>query len=215
MGKEVFRDFFASSNIPEAQNSYWQKKRQLAKRLHQLQQELHSKDLAEDELSSIDAKIESALAITVGLRALEGRQAWVDAKKFGSAESLQVEMTPLLNTSNPISPEIAIWFESGEVKAELVFDPLYEGNLGLVHGGFIAAVFDEVLGAAQALSGKTGMTGTLQTRFHQPTPINQRLTMKARLKSVDGRKIEVEGELYCDAVKTASADAVFITKKEP
>ncbi len=50
------------------------------------------------------------------------------------------------------------------------FGVAYEGPPGYVHGGIIAAAFDEVLGMAQSLTGNPGMTGTLSIRYRRPDP---------------------------------------------
>ncbi len=52
------------------------------------------------------------------------------------------------------------------------FDWAYEGPPTCVHGGVIAEVFDEVLGAANIVAGVRAMTGTLTVRYRKPTPLN-------------------------------------------
>ena len=44
---------------------------------------------------------------------------------------------------------------------EAIFSPTYAGPPDSVHGGIIAAVFDEVLSMANVVTGKAGFTGTL------------------------------------------------------
>jgi acyl-coenzyme A thioesterase PaaI-like protein len=223
MTEETLFEFYASKNQAKPANSYWQKRREVADLLHQLQLSLHSYDVDEAGLDALKTALQQDISQIQSSPALCGRQDWLDKTDHGSEALLHIEMTPLLGTCNPISPNISIWFEKvtavdgnsegkekDEVRAELVFDALYEGNTGTVHGGFIAAVFDEVLGTAQAISGKTGVTGTLKTLFHAPTPINKTLQIKARLIEYKGRKITVAGEMYHGETKTASAEAVFI-----
>ena len=48
------------------------------------------------------------------------------------------------------------------------FGAAYEGPPGCVHGGFVAAAFDEVLGSTQSLSGEPGMTGRLTVNYRSP-----------------------------------------------
>jgi acyl-coenzyme A thioesterase PaaI-like protein len=81
-----------------------------------------------------------------------------------------------------------------------------------VHGGYILAAFDEVLGLAQDLGGQPGMTGTLTTKFRRPTPLHTDLRFVARIDRIEGRKTFTVGELYDpDGNLLAEADAVFIT----
>ena len=59
-----------------------------------------------------------------------------------------------------------------------MFNAAYEGPPGNVHGGMVAAAFDEVLGMAQSLSGNAGFTGTLTIRYRSPTPLYEPLLFR-------------------------------------
>ena len=91
-----------------------------------------------------------------------------------------------------------------------VFGAAYEGPPGCVHGGLVAAAFDEVLGFANSLSGHPGMTGTLTIRYRHPTPLQTELVFEARLDRVQGRKIFTSGELHAGDVRCAEAEGIFI-----
>jgi acyl-coenzyme A thioesterase PaaI-like protein len=79
-----------------------------------------------------------------------------------------------------------------------------------VHGGFLAAAFDEVLGMAQSLTGNPGMTGTLTIRYRRPTPLLTELTFEAFVDRVEGRKIFTHGTLSANGLLTAEAEGLFI-----
>lgn len=91
------------------------------------------------------------------------------------------------------------------------FGAAYEGPPSCVHGGFIAAAFDEVLGFAQTLTGKMGMTGTLTIKYRNPTPLSVDLIFTGRARRIEGRKIFTTGECRHDGVLTAEAEAIFIS----
>ena len=120
------------------------------------------------------------------------------------------EWSPFIGHANPLSPPITVAIRDGVVVGEARFGSAYEGPPGCVHGGFIAASFDEVLGVAQSLSGEPAMTGTLTIRYRKPTPLYQDLVFKAWLLGIEGRKISTRGELYADDSLTAEADGLFI-----
>jgi acyl-coenzyme A thioesterase PaaI-like protein len=80
-----------------------------------------------------------------------------------------------------------------------------------VHGGFVAAAFDEVLGSTQSLSGAPGMTGRLTVHYRSPTPLHTELRFEGRLESVSGRKILTKGTLWAGDVLCAEAEALFIS----
>ena len=89
----------------------------------------------------------------------------------------------------------------------------YEGPPGCVHGGFIAAAFDEVLGVAQSLSGNPGMTVNLSVDYRSPTPLEQPLVFRGRIKNIDGRKIWTTGTLHHGEVLCAEASGLFISMR--
>jgi acyl-coenzyme A thioesterase PaaI-like protein len=90
------------------------------------------------------------------------------------------------------------------------FGAAYEGPPGCVHGGFIAAAFDEVLGLTQSLSGQAGMTGTLTIKYRKPTPLHTELRFEGRLDSINGRKVQASAKLYAGDTVTAEGTGLFI-----
>src|ERR1700737_3211005 len=64
-----------------------------------------------------------------------------------------VERSPLSGPSNALAPPMVLTIvgESGSqhVEGRVTFGQAYEGPPGSVHGGFVAAMFDEMLGYAQ------------------------------------------------------------------
>ena len=62
----------------------------------------------------------------------------------------------------------------------------YEGPPGCVHGGVIALVFDELLGAANIAAGSPGMTGTLTIRYREPTPIRTEIRLESTFRGPRG-----------------------------
>ncbi len=82
-----------------------------------------------------------------------------------------------------------------------------------MHGGFVAAAFDDLLGTAQTLSGSAGFTGTLTVKMIRPTPLNKRIDYEAGVEGVEGRKIHVWGTSSCEGDLLAEAAIVFIAPK--
>ena len=120
--------------------------------------------------------------------------------------------SPMLGVANPIAPPITLrGVDDRTMVGEVVFGPAYEGPPGCVHGGFIAAAFDEVLGAVQSLSGQPGMTGTLVVRYRSPTPLHEPLRFTGTLERVEGRKILTTGTLHAGDRLCAEADGTFIS----
>lgn len=119
--------------------------------------------------------------------------------------------SPLMGIANPLAPPMNVREIDGVIVATVNFGQAYEGPPSCVHGGYVAAAFDEVLGAAQALSGAPGMTGTLTIRYESPTPLNVPLRYEGRLVGVERRKIFTEGACYAADQLTATAKGIFIS----
>jgi acyl-coenzyme A thioesterase PaaI-like protein len=124
--------------------------------------------------------------------------------------------SPIAGILNPIAPPVVLEMVPGadggpaEIRATAWFDFPYEGPPNCVHGGVIAATFDEILGAATMVSGNPGMTGTLTVHYRKPTPLRADIRLEARFLGRDGRKIRAWGGMYHGDVLTAEADGLFI-----
>ena len=120
------------------------------------------------------------------------------------------DWSPQLGLANPLAPPLHASVEDGVVVGRARFGIAYEGPPGCVHGGSIAAAFDEVLGLAQTLSGRMGMTGTLTVKYRRPTPLHAELRFEGRVESVEGRKVTTSGRLLAGGELTAEATALFV-----
>lgn len=118
--------------------------------------------------------------------------------------------SPLIGLANPLAPPIKVVVVDAKVIGHVNFGVAYEGPPGHVHGGFLAAAFDEVLGMAQSLTGNPGMTATLTIRYRRPTPLLADLRFEARVDRVEGRKIFTTGTVSANEVITAEAQGLFI-----
>lgn len=112
---------------------------------------------------------------------------------------------------NPIAPPLRIERSAeGRAWSSFHLGALYEGPPGLVHGGVVALVLDQVLGEAAAAGGSPGMTGTLQLRYGQGTPLGD-CSAEAWIERVEGVKTFVHAELRrADGETTVGAEGVFI-----
>jgi acyl-coenzyme A thioesterase PaaI-like protein len=103
--------------------------------------------------------------------------------------------------------------DEGGVVGDVVFGSAYEGPPGCVHGGFIAASFDEVLGFAQSMGGQPGMTARLQISYRSPTPLHRPLRFVGRIDRVEGRKIHTSATLHHGDTLCAEAEGLFVSMK--
>ncbi len=122
--------------------------------------------------------------------------------------------SPLIGPKNPVAPPLAFRNQGGIVRADACFGPLYVGPPGAVHGGIIAAAFDELLGSANIVNGLGAFTGTLTVRYRQLTPLQQPLQLEGRVERTEGRKVFASGTIHCAGLLTAEAEGVFIRPEE-
>ncbi|MGH1504285.1 MAG: PaaI family thioesterase [Acidimicrobiales bacterium] len=99
------------------------------------------------------------------------------------------DFSPVIGRANPLAPPVELDVEGDRVIGTVTFGHAYEGPPGHVHGGWVAAAFDEVLGAVQAMSGNPGMTAHLEIDYKRPTPLHVPLRFEAWIDRVEGRKI--------------------------
>ncbi len=86
-----------------------------------------------------------------------------------------------------------------------------EGYMGMVHGGIISTVLDEVMAWSLYQSDIWAVTGRMSLAFKQPVEVGVETKAIGRLINDRGRLLDVRGELVraSDGVLLAEADAVF------
>ena len=129
-----------------------------------------------------------------------------------------LDRSPIIGAINPLSVPMRMEIDGdggteSTVVGHAIFPAAYEGPPGCVHGGFIAAYFDEVLGMAQSLSGNPGMTVNLTVDYRAPTPLKQTVIFRGRVASIDGRKISVSGTLHHGETLCAEAKGLFVSMR--
>jgi acyl-coenzyme A thioesterase PaaI-like protein len=188
---------------------------------------LVSTDADIDELSAAADRLEEMAEV---LRALPGDASYSGFAEVANAGSIVddhraaaldggrtddayafFDHSPLIGLANPLSPPLTFEFDTEQVRGFVTFGSAYEGPPGCVHGGYVAAAFDELLGAAQSLTGTQGMTARLEVNYRSPTPLHQPLRMEAFPTRRDGRKIYCEGRLWHGERLCAESTALFIS----
>lgn len=122
-----------------------------------------------------------------------------------------ISYSPVTGPLNALASMVRLETSDNEITATVTYGSAYEGPPGHLHGGLIAAIFDEVLGFAQALSGAPGMTGRLEVTYRSPTPLHQPLRVTGRFDGVNGRKIMTSGEIRVGDRLCAEAVGTFIS----
>ena len=96
--------------------------------------------------------------------------------------------SPIIGRLHPASPPVEFWVEGEEVHGRMNLSAVYAGPPGLVHGGVIAEIFDELLGTVNVVMGRGGYTGSLNVRYQRPTPLMKEISMRGLARWPRGAK---------------------------
>ena len=215
--RRFFRRRWEASQLPVS--GVWAARRRLADAMRRVIERLTTSDAPEAELETAAARLED---YAEHLATHPRRERYVGFSESALTDAKQedaeaqggghFDYSPLIGRSNPLAPPIHVEAdEDGLVIARVVFGSAYEGPPGCVHGGYIAAAFDEVLGYAETFSGAPGMTGTLNVVYRSPTPLHSEVVFRAKIERVEGRKIYVHGTLHAGDRPCAESDAIFVS----
>lgn len=205
----------SSPELRPAVNESWQARREVAAALRRLNTASLTSDAPLELLRSIAASLEREAERLESTERLIGHKAQAAhaAALQSDIPDLLYEMSPAIGQGNAIAPPMRMWQENGVVHAVVTPGWSFEGPYGHLHGGVIALLFDQLLGAGQRITGSGGRTGTLTTRYHHPTPLNKPLCLLARVDRIEGRKKFMVGELRVDDLCTASCEGIFIADR--
>ena len=111
---------------------------------------------------------------------------------------LHLELFPDLESDGVIS-----WFTP---------PPHAEGYTGMVHGGIISTMLDEVMAWSLYRLGIWAVTGELTTRYRKPLVVGEPVVARGWMTQDRGRMIEVRGEIRgeADGVLLAEGTAKFV-----
>ena len=96
------------------------------------------------------------------------------------------------------------------VKSSFVAREVYQGFPGLLHGGIITALLDEVMSRVSVLENKWTVTAKLEVRYLKPIPINTEITAYGKKKSSKHGLWETEGWIELkNGIVAAKATGLF------
>ena len=94
--------------------------------------------------------------------------------------------------------------EGDLVVADMQFAPWFQGGPGVVHGGAVAAFFDDLMGFVPVAHLVPAVTARLEIDYRRPIPLGTSVRGEAWLTERDGRK------LWAGAVGTDAAGEIFV-----
>ena len=122
---------------------------------------------------------------------------------------------PVRGVLNPLAPPLQIRVVDRDprrtrVQARALLGLSYEAPRLGVHGGWVAALLDDVLSSVQGINPVPGYTVSLTVQLHAMTPVNEELALEAWLDRDEGRRLYIKATCHAGDLLTAEAEALFI-----
>lgn len=112
--------------------------------------------------------------------------------------------------ANPIGLHLTFHEEEGIYVTTFTPGPEHQSYNGILHGGLVSTLLDEIMGRYIYEMGKTALTAKLEVRFRAPTPIGQLLTIRGRIVGKKGSMYEMAGSITLpDGTVTAESKAMI------
>ena len=188
---------------------------ELAEELRELAASLTRLEVSEDD---VRAALALARSMAAHLRGPE-RQRWYEQVEspvpdFDVPSAFHI-LSPVSGLMNPVAPPLVVertQRPDGQpaVLGRTRLSSSYEGPPHGVHGGIVAALFDEVLGAAQGLAPPPGVTAKLEVRYRHLTPVDEDLRVEGWIVEQRDRRVFAEATCHAGETLTASATALFL-----
>jgi len=117
--------------------------------------------------------------------------------------------------NNPIGLKLEFREEEDKYITTFIPGPEHQGYDGIVHGGIISTLLDEVMARYPYANGMNTVTARLEVRFRQATLVGQNLTITGWVTNRRGKMLELAGAVTLpDGTVTAEGKATVINVGE-
>jgi len=118
---------------------------------------------------------------------------------------------------NPIGLKLKIFKKKNTVNAEFIPEEKHQGYEGIVHGGIIFSIMDELMSrAVMTAKGIMALTVEINIKYRRKAKIGKKIVFIAGMIKDSGRMLEVEGKAFSeDGILLVEAKGKFyeISKK--
>ena len=110
---------------------------------------------------------------------------------------------------NPIGLHLTFHEENDSYVSTFTPGPEHQSYNGVLHGGIISTLLDEIMARYIYAKGRLAVTAKLEVRFRASTPIGQPLTIRGRIVNKKGAMYEMAGTIsLADGTVTAEGKAM-------
>lgn len=111
---------------------------------------------------------------------------------------------------NPAGLQLEYQRHGDVVRTTITVAERFAGAVGIVHGGIVATLLDDVMGAVISTVGGPAVTAQLDVTFLLPVVIDRPLQVEGWLADVEGRKHRVVGRVTDDGRVVAVGRGLFV-----
>lgn len=100
--------------------------------------------------------------------------------------------------NNPIGLRMKVVYENGQAACMLCLSRELQGWNGIVHGGVVAAILDEVMAHAVTHFVAKAVTTSLQITYRSPVPVGRSVRAVGHIMEHKRRSVVARGELFLE-----------------
>ncbi len=120
----------------------------------------------------------------------------------------------ICGVSNPVGLKVRFYSVGDDgIEARVIFSEFYQSYPGIVHGGIVATVMDELIGRSMLAKDPNALmfTATLNLKYRQSVPLETEIIFRGRIVKDRGRIAQVQGEaLLPDGTVAVEAEATCV-----
>jgi uncharacterized protein (TIGR00369 family) len=98
--------------------------------------------------------------------------------------------------NNPIGLKLKFTRDGDTLRTEFTPEKTHQGWPGLLHGGILGCLLDEVMSNIAYATGNTCLTASINIRLRQPVRVEVPLVITARITRQRKKLIETEGRVF-------------------
>lgn len=122
---------------------------------------------------------------------------------------------PFSGRGHPYGLPLRVYRKGDRAITDVTLDRSHQGAPGMAHGGFVAAIYDDLLGFLLMLQETIAFTAYLTINYKAGTMIGEPLRFESWIDRVEGKKIFLAGECRDSAgTIVTTADGLFIDARD-
>ena len=193
---------------PEA--DYWRARHCLAITARHLNEKLVSADITPELADAIRIDLERIVSRLEACEQVSGLVEMGRKADRGTVDNVMGELVAMAGRSHPCAPQLTWQEELNRITGTVTFGQAFEGPPGHTHGGWVAGIFDHIMGMTHVRTGHPGMTSGLSIRYLRPTPLHEVIHISAEAVELDDKRTEVKATMRLGDLVTTTAEAIFV-----